>query len=383
MRWQGGRVRMTDAQPVVLAVDDVPENLQVLGAILAEMNLQFVTAGSGPEALEHLLRHEVAVALIDVQMPGMSGFELAELMRGTERTRHVPIIFVTAAAPERGRIFRGYEAGAVDFLFKPIEAHLLRSKIGVFIELFQHRQLLARQLEEHRQLVRTAEMMTGVLGHDLRNPLAAIVSSAEVLKLLAPDDERIQKVSRTILSSSARMRRLIEQLLDFTTARLGALPVQKTATDLADLAEHAIAELRAQHPDVRLSVTGNVRGYWDPDRMLQVLSNLTGNAVTHGTKGKAVDVRIDGSAADDVILEIENAGEIPESVRAQLFSPFVTSARSGGAGLGLFIVQQIIAAHAGQITATSSGGTTIMHVSLPRGAPDREVTSQPSLVARN
>ena len=93
---------MSDPKPVVLAVDDVPENLQVLGAVLGQMNLDLVTASSGTDALEHLLRHDVAVALIDVQMPGMSGFELAELMRGTDRTRHVPIIFVTAAAPERG-----------------------------------------------------------------------------------------------------------------------------------------------------------------------------------------------------------------------------------------------------------------------------------------
>ena len=310
----------------------------------------------------------MALALIDVQMPGMSGFELAELMRGTERTRHVPIIFVTAAAPERGRIFRGYEAGAVDFLFKPIDPHLLRSKTGVFIELFRQRQLLARQLDEHRLLVRAAEMMTGVLGHDLRNPLGAIVSSAEVLRLIAPDDERIQKIARTITSSSARMKRLIEQLLDFTTARLGALPVRPADIDLKDLAEHAVAELRTQHPDLRLTISGDVRGQWDPDRLLQVLSNLVGNAVSHGIKGNAVHVRVDGSCDSGVIVEVENAGEIPDRVRAQLFSPFVAGERSAGAGLGLFIVQQIVEAHGGTIEATSTAGTTLMRLSLPRSA---------------
>ena len=373
---------MIEGQPIILAVDDVPENLQVLAAVLGEMDVQLLTAGSGAEALEHLLRHDVALALIDVQMPGMSGFELAELMRGTERTRHVPIIFVTAAAPERGHIFRGYDAGAVDFLFKPIEAHLLRSKIGVFIELYRQRQLLARQLEEHRQLVRTAEMMTGVLGHDLRNPLGAIVSSAEVLRLVAPHDEQVQKVARTILSASARMRRLIEQLLDFATARLGALPVRKAETDLAELAEHALTELRGQHPNVDLTVSGDVRGHWDPDRLLQVLSNLTGNAVAHGTKGMPVHVRVEGGPGG-VVLEIENAGEIPESVRAQLFSPFVTGERSGGAGLGLYIVQQIVAAHGGTIGATSAHGTTIMRVSLPRGEPESGSLRESSFVSRS
>jgi signal transduction histidine kinase len=373
---------VSEPQPIILAVDDVPENLQVLGAVLGELDVQLLTAGSGAEALEHLLRHDVALALVDVQMPGMSGFELAELMRGTERTRHVPIIFVTAAAPERGHIFRGYDAGAVDFLFKPIEAHLLRSKIGVFIELYRQRQLLGRQLEEHRQLVRTAEMMTGVLGHDLRNPLGAIVSSAEVLRLIAPHDEQIQKVARTILSSSARMRRLIEQLLDFATARLGALPVRKAETDLAELAEHAVAELRAQCPNLDLTVSGDVRGHWDPDRLLQVLSNLTGNAVTHGTKGMPVHVRVEGGEGG-VVLEFENAGEIPESVRAQLFSPFVTGERSGGAGLGLFIVQQIVAAHGGTIGATSGHGVTIMRVCLPRDEPESGSLRESSLASRS
>jgi two-component system sensor histidine kinase/response regulator len=377
-----GQELMSDAQPVVLAVDDVPENLHVLGAVLGEMKLQLVTASSGTEALEHLLRYDVAVALIDVQMPGMTGFELAELMRGTDRTRHVPIIFVTAAAPERGHIFRGYEAGAVDFLFKPIEPHLLRSKIGVFIELFRQRQLLRKQLEEHRMLVRTAEMMTGVLGHDLRNPLAAIVSSAEVLRLLTPNDEQLQKVARTILTSSQRMRRLIDQLLDFATARLGALPVRKAETNLSELAEHAVAELRARQAALKLTVTGDVVGYWDPDRVLQVLSNLLGNAVNHGMAGHEVQIRIDGTDASAVAVEIENVGEIPASVHGQLFSPFVTGERTGGAGLGLSIVQQIVQAHSGTIEAMSTNGRTVMRFTLPRGEPDAGSAPEPSMASQ-
>jgi signal transduction histidine kinase len=373
---------MTEQQPIVLAVDDVPENLQVLGAVLAEMHLQLLTAASGTEALEHLLKHEVAVALIDVQMPGMTGFELAELMRGTERTRHVPIIFVTAGAPERGRIFRGYEAGAVDFLFKPLEPHLLRSKIGVFIELFRQRQLLAQQLAEHQSWVRTAEMMTGVLGHDLRNPLGAIVSAAEVLRLRVPDDPDVQKIARTILKSSDRMRRLIDQLLDFATARLGTLPVRKSQTNLGELADHALSEFRLQHPNMTLQVTGDVGGFWDPDRILQVLSNLTGNAVAHGTEGEVVHIRIDGSQAAAVLVEVQNAGEIPEAVRSQLFSPFVTGQKSGGAGLGLFIVRQIVEAHAGTIVATSSNGLTTVRISLPRAAAGTDATPEPSLLSR-
>lgn len=116
----------------ILAVDDVAENLVALGMLLKRPGLRLIEARSGYEALEALLVHDVALALVDVNMPGMDGFELAELMRGTERTRHVPIIFLTASTPDRNRIFKGYDAGAVDFLFKPIDPRLLSTKVDVF-----------------------------------------------------------------------------------------------------------------------------------------------------------------------------------------------------------------------------------------------------------
>jgi two-component system sensor histidine kinase/response regulator len=354
--------------PIVLALDDAPDHLQVLAAILRERGVSLITATTGVDALAQLQRHDVALALIDMQTPHMNGFELAESMRGAERTRHVPILFITATVPERGRTFRGYEAGAVDFVLTPIDPHLLRSKIALFVELFQQRQLLAEQLEERRSLARTADMMTGVLGHDLRNPLGAIVSSAEVLRLMAPDDDRLQKIARTITSSSTRMRRLIEQVLDFTTARLGALAVRPSGIDLKELAGRALEQLRAQHPDLRLTITGDVRGHWDPDRLLQVLSNLVGNAVAHGTRNDPVLVRVDGSQRNGVIIEVENAGEIPDRVRSQLFSPFVSGGRSSGSGLGLYIVRQIVQAHAGTIELISRDGRTLTRVSLPRVA---------------
>ena len=122
-----------------LLVDDLEENLLALEGLLRRDGLVLLKARSGPEALELLLTHEVALAFVDVQMPEMDGFELAELMRGTERTRRVPIIFLTAGTPDRQRRFRGYEAGAVDFLTKPIEPHVLCSKADVFFELWRER----------------------------------------------------------------------------------------------------------------------------------------------------------------------------------------------------------------------------------------------------
>jgi CheY-like chemotaxis protein len=128
-----------DAMVHVLLVDDREENLTALEALLEQPHVQVLKASGGYEALELLLRYDVALALIDVHMPGMDGFELAELMRGAQRTRRVPIIFVTAASPESGGSFRGYEAGAVDVLFKPVDPKILQGKVAAFVELFRQR----------------------------------------------------------------------------------------------------------------------------------------------------------------------------------------------------------------------------------------------------
>jgi len=130
----------------VLLVDDLAENLLALRSLLRRDDLELLQAKSGREALELLLDHEVAVALIDVQMPEMDGFELAELMRGSERTRHVPIILVTAGSREEQRVFRGYDAGATDFLFKPLEPYAVQSKVDTFVQLHRQRQLLDEQI---------------------------------------------------------------------------------------------------------------------------------------------------------------------------------------------------------------------------------------------
>lgn len=134
-----------------LLVDDIEDNLLALEALLRRDGLTTLKARSGTEALELLLSNEVALAFIDVQMPGMDGFELAELMRGAERSKNIPIIFVTAGAHEPNRIFRGYESGAVDFLFKPIDPHILRHKANTFYQLFRQRQQLSEQLEHIQQ----------------------------------------------------------------------------------------------------------------------------------------------------------------------------------------------------------------------------------------
>ena len=350
----------------VLIVDDRDENLEVLEALLQGPGIVVLKASSGVAALELLLEHEVALALVDVRMPEMDGFQLAELMRGSERTRRVPIIFVTAGPEESGRVFKGYEAGAVDFLFKPLDAQLLQSKVAVFIELFRQRQQLAAQVIEHKQLVHTAEMLIGVLSHDLRGPLSVVVIAGELLHRTS-SDERVEKIAARIAASTKRMTRLIEQLLDFATARLGRLPIRPQSSNLRDLCEAAAAEFLHERPRLYWEVSGDPSGTWDPDRLHQVLANLIGNAMQHGDAEHPVMVRVEGQHDASVRIQVENTGTIPLELRDTIFSPFVSSPDSTrGTGLGLYIVEQIVKAHGGSVSVRCDDGKTVFDIMLPR-----------------
>jgi two-component system, sensor histidine kinase and response regulator len=365
-----------------LLVDDLDENLLALAALLQRSDVEILKARSGSEALELLLVHDVALAFLDVQMPEMDGFELAELMRGSERTRDVPIIFVTAGARDQHRLFKGYDTGAVDFLYKPIEPHILRSKADVFFQLYRQKQQLAQELRERTETLRLNEMFTAVLGHDLRTPLSVIVTSAELLQRRS-DDEAVQKTAARMLSSGRRMSRMIDAVLDLARARLGGgIPLHRKSMDLGAVVQRAVQEHAAAYAERRIEVVleGDLLGEWDEDRLFQVVSNLLGNAVQHSESSEPVDVRASGTA-HAVVLTVTNAGHIAPDLLARIFDPFRGGerlpGRHDGLGLGLYIVQQIMHAHHGTIAARCEEGRRIVfRVELPRGPRgDRALTS--------
>jgi signal transduction histidine kinase len=303
----------------------------------------------------------------------MDGFELAELMRGTGRTRDVPIIFVTAAPVDAQRSFRGYETGAVDFLHKPIDPRILRGKVQVFVELYTRRRELQRRMAELERALSLNETMMAVLSHDLRTPLSAISLSAEVLVRNAADDAVRQNGVR-IRSSAARMSRMIAQLLDFSRIRSGAVQLDLRPADLGTLFDGAIAELQQAEPQARIEfqAQGDLHAQLDQDRMSQVISNLLSNAVRHGDPQGAVNVMLDGSRPEEVTARIENPGRISDDVRESLFQAFGTSTAGGeGLGLGLYIVEQFLRAHHGSVAvnATSDGRVSVV-LSVPRRQPE-------------
>jgi CheY-like chemotaxis protein len=183
---------LSHIQAKLLIVDDLPENLLALEALIKGNDRTVYQASSADQALSLLLEHEFALAILDVQMPGMNGFELAELMRGTEKTKHIPIVFVSAAAREMNYAFKGYESGAVDFLHKPLDTHAVKSKVTVFVELYRQRKALDQQLQalergrqeqqllleqlqvargELERAVRMRDDFMSIVAHEVRTPL--------------------------------------------------------------------------------------------------------------------------------------------------------------------------------------------------------------------
>jgi two-component system sensor histidine kinase/response regulator len=365
----------TSALPPIkcLLVDDLEENLLALSALLARNDVNVLTARSGSEALELLLVHDVALAFLDVQMPDMDGFELAELLRGSERTRHIPLIFVTAGAREQHRQFKGYESGAVDFIYKPIEPHIIKNKADVFFQLYRQRQLLALELNDRTETLRLNEMFTALLAHDLRSPLSAILASAHLLQRRSSEPAALETAAR-IVTSGNRMASMIEDMLDLARARLGGgILVKREATDCKALVERVLREHQAAAPDQPIEAVyeGTFSGHWDSERVAQVVSNLIGNAFKHGNPAAPVAVRLDGTRADCVVLVVKNAGTIPPDILPHLFDPFRGGqrqpGRGEGLGLGLYIVSQIVQAHDGAVEVkTGDGDETSFYVRLPR-----------------
>jgi len=396
---------MKQPDPVhFLLVDDRESNLLTLEALLRRDGLILLKARSGSEALELLLKHEVALALVDVQMPEMDGFELAELMRGYERTRRVPIIFLTAGNADRQRRFRGYEAGAVDFLRKPLEPEVLRSKADVFFDLFRQRDELrvatgenARLLKESRQYAaaleeagRRKDEFLAMLAHELRNPLAAISNAAQVSKMASDEQDR-GWATGVIEGQVKNLSRLIDDLLDVSRITRGTIQLKRQVLDVRPVIEQAVASVmllvRARHHELSVEFDhGDSRVDVDPMRLEQIVANLLNNAAKYSEdKGRIrlSTVVQDGELA--ITVRDTGTGIAPEQL-PEMFELFVQGNRSearseGGLGIGLTIVRRLVEMHGGSVTAESKGlgyGSTFgVRFPLVRKGPDAS-TSEPA-----
>jgi signal transduction histidine kinase len=354
-----------------LLVDDLEENLLALEALLQRDGLTCLKARSGDEALELLLANEIALALLDVQMPGMDGFQLAEFMRGTERASHIPIIFVTAGTADAQRRFRGYGAGAVDFIQKPIEADILRSKADVFFDLYQQRQLVMAQRDELAAFagaLQTADRhkneFLAVLGHELRNPVMALGAGLHFLKK-HNDPEKARVIQAQMDRQVTHLSRLVDDLLDISRIDQGKFALRKEKVSLQAVLELAIEASRI-HIDANqhhLTVDILATPTWldaDPTRMAQIVSNLLNNAAKYTPEGGRIGLtaRVTNGWAE---IEVSDNGiGIPDDMRSQIFELFTqvrspTARAHEGLGIGLALVKQLVELHGGTIALKSSG----------------------------
>ena len=374
----------------LLIVDDLPENLRALDALIRSEERLVFQASSGDEALALMLEHEFALAILDVQMPGMDGFELAELMRGTERTRNIPIVFVSAAGRELNYAFKGYESGAVDFLYKPLDPDAVRSKVKVFVTLDHQRRQMQRQMaalersrQEQETLLRELNQTQGELqrslrmrdefmslvAHELRTPLNTLFLETQMRSLqlkrgtlasIDPNqfDAMIKRDERQIKA----MIRLIDDMLDVSRMRSGQLSIRPAQVELMTLLERVISDLslQANATGCKLSLRPHppVQGCWDEFRIEQVVVNLLTNALRYGG-GQPVEVSVQ-YAENLVRIHVRDEGKgIAPADLDRIFEPYERGARNGepkGLGLGLYISRQLAVSHGGELRVTSKPG---------------------------
>ena len=354
-----------------LLVDDLEENLLSLGALLRRSGLVLLKARSGDEALELLLQYDVALALVDVQMPGLNGFELAELMRGNERTRHVPIIFVTAGNADTKWRFRGYEAGAVDFIHKPIEPDILRSKTGIFFDLYQQRQQIAEQRDALKcqadalqEADRRKDEFLALLAHELRNPLAPLRHGLDILRS-NHEQENAADIRDMMDRQLSHLVRLIDDLLDVSRVSQGKIELRKERLQVADIIRSA---LEASMPLINsakhaLTVDQPAAPVWlnaDLTRLAQVVGNLLNNAAKYTPDGGRITLSVQTVADTAVITVADNGIGISADMQPEIFQLFAQvdnhlDRAQGGLGIGLALVEQLVAMHGGTVAVASQG----------------------------
>ena len=379
---------MNEQQPKILIVDDQSANLFAMKKVLGKLDCEIFTAESGNVALSLTLHHNFALILLDVQMPKMDGFEVASLVRDNQATKTVPIVFVTAISKETAHVFKGYESGAVDYLFKPVDADILRAKVKVFLEL--HRQKQALQAENFRRRLaeevlsryaaklhrnnRELEQFAYVASHDMKEPLQMVASNAQLLaeKYEGKLDGEADRWIHHVTEGAERLRELIENLLEYS--RIGATEGPFRPVDLQEAVDLALTNLNVslQETNARIDVDKlcTIRG--SEPLLIQLFQNLIANALKfRGSSQPVVKISCELQGNDCRISVQDNGIGIDPQYSKYIFRLF-QRLHSGdaypGTGIGLAACEKIVAHHGGSIWVNSElGQGATFHVTLRMG----------------
>ena len=380
---EGAKGSMTADRPMtgygslptrILIVDDRPANLLALEAILEPLGVPLVRALSGKEALIHLLQGDFALILLDVQMPGLNGLETAELIKKRERSREIPIIFVTAISRELAHVFKGYEHGAVDYLLKPIDPDILRAKVKVFVDLHRRGEVIRQQA---RLLGETEarDAFLAVIAHEMRTPLTAAKAQAQLALRQFPegDDSNPRRALQVIARQIDRLIKLVGDVLDISMLEEARFALDPKEFDLAALLPEFIERLGPLPGGMSFQIEAPQRMVItaDRDRVDQIITNLLSNAIRYSpTGGKIVlSARSEGS---DLHLSVSDEGlGVAKEKQTMIFERFgrAHGANYGGLGLGLSITRGIVEQHRGRIWIDSDpdrGPGSTFHVVLPQ-----------------
>ncbi|MFK5856491.1 MAG: response regulator [Bacteroidota bacterium] len=372
-------------KPKILIVDDKLANLIALEKVLQDLDVQFIRALSGNEALKLTLHHEFALAIIDVQMPDMDGYETVELLRSAKRTQYVPVIFVSAIYSDEFYIRKGIDVGAVDFITKPIKSIILMGKVRIFIDLYkQQNQLkillkeketatdeLRRQKEKAEYATYSKSIFLANMSHEIRTPLNGIIGMSEILANTELTEQQQEYLSAVKLSGEDLLI-IINDILDFSKIEAGQLQVEEIPFSIRLQIENVfkMLQLKADEKniDLILDISDEVPIYInsDPIRLKQILINLLNNAIKFTEKGSVkLEVSVQEKINSEILIFfkiIDTGIGIDKDKTSNMFVEFTqadtsTTRKHGGTGLGLTISKKLTELMGGEIGLESEIGT--------------------------
>lgn len=361
------------AEPVkILCVDDQEANLTSLEAALDGTGYKIICVRSGAEALAHLQEEEFAVILLDVQMPIMDGFQTARMIRKIERSRTTPVIFLTANYPSEHYALQGYEAGAVDYIFKPLNIDVLRAKVAVFVDLFKTKvdiKLLRKAEAELRKAVQIRDEFLSIASHELKTPITPLqlqmqgfMRMIETGRLETTSVEKLKYMLEISSSQVTRLSRFIDQLLDVSRLNEGRLSIQCEQARLSDIIRSVLEQLQheieSSDCSVQLRLDDSIAGKWDRLRIEQVVVNLLTNAMKYAA-GRPIQISTMHTDDNAVMMVRDQGIGIAKADHERIFGCYeraVPVANYGGLGLGLYISRQIVELHQGRIWVESEPG---------------------------